>query len=103
MNYELSSVEIPEKMRCLEIKVILVIYFYLETGTDCIRYPISIQLFGMVYGSFILLFGKLFYDSVIKAGRRQRQARLKLTKEQEKKQSTKPQEEDINCNKIKAA
>jgi elongation of very long chain fatty acids protein 6 len=41
-------------------------------GYECVRYPISIQLFGLVYGSFLLLFGNLFYDSVIKKGRMKR-------------------------------
>jgi len=47
--------------------------YYTFVGYGCVRYPISIQVFGVVYGSFFLLFGKLFYDSVIKKGRTQRQ------------------------------
>ncbi|CAL8127948.1 unnamed protein product [Orchesella dallaii] len=43
-------------------------YFY-SSGYDCVRYPISIKAFVLVYGSFILLFGRLFYNSVIKKGR----------------------------------
>lgn len=43
-------------------------------GTEwgCERHPTSIKAFGVVYGSFLFLFGKLFYDSVIKAGRQKR-------------------------------
>lgn len=41
-----------------------------DVGHNCVRYPLSIKLFGMVYGSFLILFGKLFYDAVIKSGRR---------------------------------
>jgi len=46
--------------------------FIQKLGYGCVRYPISIQLFGLVYGSFLFLFGNLFYDSVIKKGRMKR-------------------------------
>lgn len=42
-------------------------------GHDCVRDPFTIKVFNMVYGSFILLFGKLFYDSVYKAGREKKE------------------------------
>ncbi|CAL8091681.1 unnamed protein product [Orchesella dallaii] len=41
-----------------------------DAGYDCIRYPLSTNVFAFVYGTFIVLFGKLFYDSVIKSGRK---------------------------------
>jgi len=44
----------------------------LKLGYDCVRYPTSIKAFNLVYGSFILLFGKLFYESVMKSGRGQK-------------------------------
>ncbi|ODM97560.1 putative fatty acid elongation protein 3 [Orchesella cincta] len=48
--------------------------WYLQhNGYGCVRYPLSINVFGFVYGTFILLFGKLFYDSVIKSGRKLKQ------------------------------
>ncbi|CAL8091684.1 unnamed protein product [Orchesella dallaii] len=50
--------------------------YHQQIGNDCIRYPVSIKAFSLVYGSFILLFGKLFYDSVIKSGRRQKEKKL---------------------------
>ncbi|ODM97555.1 putative fatty acid elongation protein 3 [Orchesella cincta] len=50
--------------------------YHQQIGNDCVRYPISIQAFSLVYGSFIFLFGKLFYDSVIKSGRRRTEKKL---------------------------
>ncbi|CAL8091674.1 unnamed protein product [Orchesella dallaii] len=42
--------------------------WYLQyTGYNCPRHPLSIKVFCFVYGSFILMFGKLFYDLVIKS------------------------------------
>ncbi|ODM97553.1 Elongation of very long chain fatty acids protein 6 [Orchesella cincta] len=45
-------------------------WYLRHNGYDCARDPLSINVFAFVYGSFILLFGKLFYDSVIKSGRK---------------------------------
>ncbi|CAL8091666.1 unnamed protein product [Orchesella dallaii] len=50
--------------------------WYLQhNGYNCSRHPLSIKLFCFVYGTFILLFGKLFYDSVIKKGRKLKEKR----------------------------
>lgn len=80
---------------------IILTFWFTETGQDCIRYPVSIQVFSLVYGSFILLFGKLFYDSVIKAGRRHRAKQTKLQQEAAKKVAA-IEQVDMNGNKIKA-
>ncbi|OXA43745.1 elongation of very long chain fatty acids protein 6 [Folsomia candida] len=37
----------------------------LNQGVSCARHALSIQIMAMVYGSFTLLFGKLFYDLVV--------------------------------------
>jgi len=39
-------------------------YDYADAGVDCYRHSVSMRLSFLVYGSFTLLFGKLFYDVV---------------------------------------
>jgi len=29
----------------------------------CSRHPVSIKVFALVYGSFVILFGRLFYEA----------------------------------------
>ncbi|CAL8091678.1 unnamed protein product [Orchesella dallaii] len=48
-------------------------WYFQHNGYDCERHPLSIKIFVFVYGTFIFLFGKLFYDSVIKSGRKQKE------------------------------
>ena len=52
---------------------------FAEMGHDCVRDPFTIKVFNMVYGSFILLFGKLFYDSVLRAGREKKEKMKMMT------------------------
>lgn len=41
-------------------------------GYDCVRHPTSIRAFMLVYATFLVLFGKLFVDSVLLKGRQRR-------------------------------
>lgn len=55
------------------------LFYFAEIGYDCFRFPISIKVFSAVYSSFIILFGKLFYDAVIMGGRKQREKLKKIS------------------------
>ncbi|CAL8146036.1 unnamed protein product [Orchesella dallaii] len=47
-----------------------------KSGYECARYDSSIKAFAILYGSFLILFGKLFYDSVLKSGRSRRKEKI---------------------------
>lgn len=76
--YWLSKLMKQVKIKMLSISNEIVItnwnlFNVLEIGYDCARDPFTIKFFAGVYGSFIILFGKLFYESVIKAGRQKKE------------------------------
>lgn len=41
--------------------------YLIHTGIDCYRHSVSIRMSFLVYGSFTILFGKLFHDVVTKS------------------------------------
>ncbi|CAL8097171.1 unnamed protein product [Orchesella dallaii] len=56
-------------MQLLQMLTGLFVNFYsvrlINAGVECDRHPNSIRLFALIYGSFTILFGNLFYDLVI--------------------------------------
>jgi len=66
--YLILTLEIAQMI--IGFSVNMLSMYYQKLGYPCVRHPLSIQLFGLLYGSFLLLFGKLFYDYIFEKRRR---------------------------------